>query len=46
MLQFIMWMVKKFELKKFELKKNFELKKFEKKNFFGPNIRQAKSGVF
>ena len=37
-------MVKKFELKKFELKKKFEFKKIWKN--FGPNIRQAKSGVF
>ena len=39
-------MVKKIELKKFELKKNLNYKKIWKKIFFGPNIRQAKSGVF
>ena len=39
-------MVKKFELKKFELKKKIEFKKIWKKIFFGPNICQAKSGVF
>ena len=39
MLQFIMWNGEKIWTKKIWIKKN--LKKF----FFGPNIREAKSGV-
>ena len=46
MLQFIMWNGEKIWTKKIWIKKKFELKKIWKKFFFGPNIRQAKSGIF
>ena len=46
MLQFIMWNGQKIWTKKIWIKKKFELKKIWKKKIFGPNICQAKSGVF
>ena len=41
-----MWNGQKIWTKKIWIKKKFELKKIWKKILFGPNIHQAKSGVF